>query len=607
VKAAGKGAVNTPPAWHTTTLFRRIVMAEKHCIPGVLYTRMSSDRQEESIAQQLDWAERTCKREGVAILREFSDEAIAGDEIARRPGLQALIAFCEDRYRQGQPVRAIVTWNGDRFSRADSIRTAGVLCRLLDAGTTLMLDNEGWTDFENETDRVMHSIKQDLGRSGYVRSLAENVTRGAIRRAREGKWNGGRIPYGYVLGADGHLALGDPAEAEAVRWMFDAYERGLSTSRIAEDLNRRGVPPPRTGRPKTPPGWRKYTVWGILTNIVYTGALPYGRRRCGKYFGVSGDRVVRRRPVRTRNGTIRRVTNPPEDVLPVANAHPALVTTDLFDRTQQRLRASRKAYREGETQDRRSHAWPLSGLLFCAHCGGRMWGIEVPAGKGKRDRARKYACSTYLERGRGACSHNAIPERVILPLVFEAVRVALSDPHTLGRLRKTLASRLRRSQGHTTANLESLRRRAADLAEKVKAGTQRLAIIPADLVQDVAREVRGWKEEREQVLHQIAGAEASAAADAAEGRRVEEAMGIFAGMADAVREGGNLPEARDAAQALVDRVELHFEYDQRGNRRLCRFAWGTVRFRDSLPLLGTLEITAPNDVQGREGCGRPCP
>jgi DNA invertase Pin-like site-specific DNA recombinase len=542
-------------------------MAEKDSIDGVLYTRMSDDRQETSIPQQLDWARRACQREGVEILKEFTDPAVPGDEIARRPGLQALVAFCEERFRQEAPVLALVTWDGDRFSRADSIRTAAVLCRLLDAGTTRMLTSEGWTDFEDDTDRLLHNVKQDLGRSAYVKSLAKNVTRSAIDRAREGLWNGG------------------PPAAE---------------------LDRRGAPLPRaSGRPRNPDDrrWRKYTVWAMLTNPVYTGTGTYGSRRFGKYFGVSGDQVVPRRAAKTRTGKTRRLNNPPEEHVRKFDAHPALVSRALFDRVQERLAANRRAFTKGQKQHRRHIAWPLSGLLYCGHCGGRMWGVEYPGAPKGAGRVRHYVCSTHRERGKAACSHHAVREAFILPLVFGALRAALSDPRAASRLHQAVSDRLHQTRHHAGVNLESLRRREVDLAEKVRAGIQRYAVCAADLMADLAEQLRAWKEEREQVVQKIREGEAAARAEEEDSRLIGDAMRVFGRLADTVRDAGDLPETAAAAQALVEKVELHFAHRQRGRRRYSEFSHGTIHFRSAAAALGTLNL-GDFDSQGREIGGR---
>src|SRR5262245_20282830 len=93
-------------------------------IRAVAYYRMSEDRQEASIPQQQQWAERACPKNGVELVRAFKDEGIAGDEIATRKGLQDLLAFCEQRHKTGRPVEAVVVWDSDRFSRANSFATA---------------------------------------------------------------------------------------------------------------------------------------------------------------------------------------------------------------------------------------------------------------------------------------------------------------------------------------------------------------------------------------------------------------------------------------------------------------------------------------------------
>ena len=94
--------------------------------------------------------------------------------------------------------------------------------------------------------------------------------------------SGGGEVNGTVLGPDGRLVAGDQAEADVVRRLFEDYDRGICTTELSNDLNRRGVPTPRTGRHGTTGKWSKATVWAILTNPVYTGDLVYARRRQAK-------------------------------------------------------------------------------------------------------------------------------------------------------------------------------------------------------------------------------------------------------------------------------------------------------------------------------------
>jgi DNA invertase Pin-like site-specific DNA recombinase len=454
----------------------------------VAYYRMSTDRQEDSIPQQQEWAARACRREGAEVVREFSDPGIAGDEIALRPGLQAMIEFCEQRWKAGDPVDAVATWDADRFSRADSIRTAALLCRLMDAGVSRMLTAEGWVDFDDVTDRVLHAVKQDLGRAAYSQSLSANVSRSCLARAREGKWNGGRVPFAYVVGPDHFLAPGDPAEVEAVRALFALVASGMSAVRVARELERLGAPRPKYGSRR----WTKSTVYGIVTNLKYTGAMDYGNLHQGKYHECSAGGVRKRhRAPKTAAGRRRQVGAPPGDVVVVENTHPALVDRDLWERAQRALAANRMECRTGDKQKRRYHKWPLSGLAYCQHCGGRMYGAFAPGRRGAKVGVRRYVCGTYRVQGRAGCANNWMREDELIPLVFDAVRQALSNPEGIRHARRELEAEAEECHRAGTGFAQALRHRADELAAKVVGALDRMALLPADLVEDMARSVRG--------------------------------------------------------------------------------------------------------------------
>jgi len=82
----------------------------------VLYLRMSSERQEDSIDRQQDELLRYATRLGYRILGEYRDEAISGDKTDRRSGFLAL----RDAAERGE-FDVVLAWDQDRFGRFDPL------------------------------------------------------------------------------------------------------------------------------------------------------------------------------------------------------------------------------------------------------------------------------------------------------------------------------------------------------------------------------------------------------------------------------------------------------------------------------------------------------
>src|SRR5262245_27804357 len=117
--------------------------------PAVAYYRMSTDAQEASIPAQRDWAHKAAGKSGVRLVAEFDDPGVAGGEVEHRPGLQALLEHCERQFQHGAPAEAVLVWDPDRLSRADSLKTSAVLSRLKDAGVCRLLTaSDGWVDLD---------------------------------------------------------------------------------------------------------------------------------------------------------------------------------------------------------------------------------------------------------------------------------------------------------------------------------------------------------------------------------------------------------------------------------------------------------------------------
>src|SRR5262249_46488242 len=137
---------------------------------------------------------------------------------------------------------------------------------------------------------------------------------------------------------------------------------------------------------------------------------------------------------------------------------------------------------------------------------------------------RRYVCGTYLVQGRAGCANNWMREDELIPLVFDAVRQALSNPEGIRHARRELEAEAEECHRAGAGFAQALRHRADQLAPKVVGARDRMALAPADLVEDMARSVRGWKEERERLLAEARQLEEAEARALDARRQVEDAM-----------------------------------------------------------------------------------
>jgi DNA invertase Pin-like site-specific DNA recombinase len=556
------------------------------------YGRNSDEKQDTSLENQRDWAARAARQYNLDVLRRFEDPDIPGDEIELRQGLQALLAYAEDLYRKGQPAEVLLNYDGDRFSRANSIPTGYLLYRLTKAGVTKMITAEGVIDFENETDRIVYNLKQDAARASYSPLMSGRVAEGMRLTAREGKWCGGNVPYAYVIGNDGRLALGDPAEVETVGWMFQTYDlTETSIRRMVEELTRRGAPPPRPSSKRRKPRWTKSNVWGILTNPLYTGDFHYGRRTQGKFHAVTKSGAAKRKAVKTKKGYVKRTVHPDGAEIIKRDNHPALVTRERFDRVQAKLEHNNSMGPANRGKKRRNLDWPLSGKACCGDCGAPMWGLTVPVGRNKRAEVRKYSCSTYHEHGRGACHFNAAKEAEILPLVAQAIRWRFSDPETREAIRQRWQQDRQQRQSDGPERLASLRRRIARLVELQQGGREKLALCGSKIAADMVRDLEQWKAEQEALEQEVGKLEHAAAVVEEDDRLIAEVLEAFDKLGELVNDVADEAELTRAIAAYVERVELHFTQVELAERRLSHFAKVTVHFRPLGAILEPLSVS----------------
>jgi DNA invertase Pin-like site-specific DNA recombinase len=534
-------------------------MPEDHSNRPVAYYRMSTAKQEASIPEQRDWAHRAAKTHGVELLAEFQDDGIAGSEIERRPGLAQMLAWCANH-----DASAVVCWDADRLSRANSIKTALVLDTLMRSGVTRLLTQEGWIDLEDDVDRLLFHIKQDMSRAAYAKSMSKNVTRSGAERAKKGLWVAGRPPYGYKIGDDGHLALGEPLQVETVRWIFRHYASTAdSCGEVCRRLAEMGAPPP-------PPRRRKYGQYGgrwqrgvindLLACRAYLGEIVWNVSGQGKYHRVEGGEVCAVK-ARGRKGSSRLVRNDPEDWIVTPDAHPALIDRETFEACQRKLAATRRG-KPGcrNTPVRGGGDWILTGMLYCGMCGGRMVGVtDRRKYKDKTLVYRHYVCKASQRLCAGACRKNAVKQEAVLSEVAKLIQESFTDPERMALLRAEVERQAGLQEGDRAAERQRAQAAVDALDRQIVQGNRNLAVLPEDRLPGVIEQVRAWEAERAGLVLELARHDAAAELQADNAEHVAAALQRVRDLEEIIRTAP-ANDVRDALAGLVERVTLYFDY-----------------------------------------------
>ena len=179
------------------------------------------------------------------------------------PGSAALIALLAD---PGRGWDAIVIGEYERAfygsqyaAMAPLFEHYGVQLWMPEAG--------GRVDYASEHDEHAMTVLGLSSKREVTRTSIRVRTAMAVQVREQGRYLGGRPPYGYRLGDGGphpnkaHASWGrragrlepDPETAHFVRWIFAQRLAGHSVARIAWALNEAGVPCPSASDPGTEP------------------------------------------------------------------------------------------------------------------------------------------------------------------------------------------------------------------------------------------------------------------------------------------------------------------------------------------------------------------
>ncbi len=395
---------------------------------AVAYVRYSSDNQrEESIEAQLRSIREYCEKNGIHLVRIYTDEAKSAT-IDNRPGFLQMI---NDSRLGGFDL--VIVHKLDRFAR-NRYDSAFYRRELKKNNVRLISVTENLDDSPESI--ILESVLEGMAEY-YSRNLAREVMKGMKETAYQCKHTGGTPPLGYDID-DNKKYIINEEEAEAVRLIFDMYSLGKSYGKIINELNKRGY---KTKRGNT---FGKNSLHDIVRNEKYIGVYYYN-----KYYTKSIDGKRSNRKLKDESEMIR-----------IEGGIPAIVDKDVFLRCQERLN-------QGSAKNARYKAkenYLLSGLIKCGFCGASMVGNRRIGGRNKTPWA-SYEC---VARRKGKiCSLKAIGKEFVEKIVLDELESTLFSEEGINILAKKIHEFAKGFADSSETRLRSLEKQLVEVKKQI--------------------------------------------------------------------------------------------------------------------------------------------
>ena len=371
-----------------------------------LYERLSRDdfgkdddqqRESNSISNQKAMLEEFAARQGFTNIVHFTDDGISGT-CFDRPGFLAMMKEVE-----AGNVEYLCIKDMSRMGR-DYLKVGQIMEILRQRGVRLIAINDGVDSARGDDDFTPF---RNIMNEYYARDTSRKIRSTFQSKGKSGKHLTGTVIYGYLWNEARDQWLVDPEAAEVVKRIFSMTIDGYGPYQIASKLKSEKVLIPsaylaqhgegvnKNKTFKDVYGWGSSTICNILEKREYLGHTINFKTR--KHFKDKKSHYV------------------PEDEWTIfENTHEPIIDQQTFDLVQ-KIRGNVRRYPDGWGE-----AAPLTGLLYCADCGGKMYVHRTNNGK----RISQYTCSQYskVPVGKLCTTQHRINEDVVLSLVSEMLK-----------------------------------------------------------------------------------------------------------------------------------------------------------------------------------------
>ena len=366
-----------------------------------LYERLSRDDElqgeSNSISHQKQMLEEFARRNGLPNPTHFTDDGVSGTRFDR-PGFLAMMEEVE-----AGRVEAIVIKDMSRLGR-DYLKVGQVMEILRQRGVRLIAINDGVDSLKGDDDFTpFRNIMNEF----YARDTSRKIRSVFKSKGMSGKHLTGTVIYGYLWDEKREHWLVDEEAATVVRRIFALAMEGYGPYQIATKLSEEKIEMPAVHLARYGEGvnknkafadiyrWSASTVVEILKKREYLGHTVNFKTR--KHFKDKKSHYVDE-----SEWTI------------FENTHEAIIDQETFDNVQ-RIRGNARRYPDGFGE-----AHPLTGLMYCADCGGKMYVHRTYNGK----RVPQYTCGQYGKYPIGSLcpTQHRIKAEAVLTLIADMLR-----------------------------------------------------------------------------------------------------------------------------------------------------------------------------------------
>ena len=366
-----------------------------------LYERLSRDDDQQgesnSIANQKAQLESYAAQQGFPNPVHFTDDGISGTRFDR-PGFMALMKEVE-----AGNVGYLCIKDMSRLGR-DYLKVGQIMEILRQKGVRLIAVNDGVDSARGDDDFTPF---RNIMNEYYARDTSRKIRSTFQAKGKTGKHLTGTVIYGYLWNETRDQWIVNKEAAEVVKRIYQMTIDGLGPYQIAKKLSEEQVLIPSAylaqhgegvNKNKTFKdiyGWGSSTVVEILKKREYLGHTVNFKTR--KHYKDKKSHYVS------------------EDEWTIfENTHEAIIDQQTFDLVQ-KIRSNVRRYPNGWGETA-----PLTGLLYCADCGGKMYVHRTNNGK----RISQYTCSQYSKVPVGVLckTQHRINESVVLELISELLK-----------------------------------------------------------------------------------------------------------------------------------------------------------------------------------------